>query len=381
MIKGLSRIFWGTILNTVIVGPSLGDELHTVFERGKHLLENELGAKMDVRLEIREDTRWLERGFWAHNSAAYYDRSRKAVAIDPNKCRILLANTKTIRQKEGRLLVLMLHELLHAYQELELVKREKSIRVSGRWLRFVCEGHSLEFSEKLAQEAGVSLPREVEVVSWNEPKSRQFGQVHEAFLYNFLYIKSRTYVRDRCKSVTDFHKLLQRQPSYSEVLTHSDKRSPMSAVPEKYLRSVRLKDTTVTSPIEFDYLDASALLSPKDFENEEMIRAFRGGNCCEIVSRVRVETIVVHYEPQVVSDRVYRHLRTQCVSQFSERHRKVLTTAGLYENRTMVVWTEDGHQNWAFAVKLKGPLVIVVRFPITEDGAKLAKAVLDQLVP
>jgi hypothetical protein len=290
-----------------------GADWRRPFIRAKTVLETELAQPLSVALEqrpIRPAEFPLEGG---GIPVAFLDRDRETLVVDPERCESLLSRARTIRQKEDAAFVLMLHELLHVYQHARM-KEVPQGKVTGRWLRFVCEGHAIEFSHRLALAAG---GKESTLANTEQPASRHFSsdftENRDRLLQSFLYETSRVYVRANCRNLEDFPKLLEKAFTYAEVIGKGDPPTP-SSEPGTRLARFTIPGLEVKRPMGMDYLDAMALVCPERFRQPDSATAYRGGALTELASKENglIAVALFHFARQAAAAKLWQAARERC---------------------------------------------------------------------
>ena len=95
----------------------LPEECKAAFDRAKRTLEAKLGERVAVTLELEPGGQAAVRDDLFSHWVSLLDRKRKVLVVDTARLETLLAKAKTTRQRADGLFVLMLHELIHAYQD------------------------------------------------------------------------------------------------------------------------------------------------------------------------------------------------------------------------------------------------------------------------
>jgi hypothetical protein len=308
-------LFFGLLPLLLATSPPVaeGADCRGAFLRAKKVLEEKVGQPLSATLEqrtIRAAEFPLEGG---GNPVAFFDRDRGTLVVDPERCESLFFRARTIREREDAAFVLMLHELLHVYQHVRM-KEVPQGKLTGRWLRFVCEGHAIEFSRRLALAAGV---KDFTLETAEQPGSRAFSNDftdnREQLLQSFLYETSREYVLANCRNLEDFPKLLEKPLTYAEVIAHGKPPSPTSE-PCARLDRLTVTGREVKRPMEMDYLDAMALVCPEQFGRPESAATYRGGALTEITAKetARIAVAVLHFSRKEAAAKLWQAARVRC---------------------------------------------------------------------
>lgn len=300
MIRNIPR--WGSWVSAVAVLGSWAisgnaADYNVAFVRAKRCAEAAVGSPLDVTLEIRAFTGRdrLPESEYGGSPVAFYEPESRSLAVDPSRCRTaLLAQTKTVREMNDVIFVLLLHELLHAYQA-EVISRLKGEgRCDAKWLRFLCEGHAIHFSRALALKDGVD--RTVLDRVWGSGPRERFSddtrQAAESLRFRLYYVESASFVEKRCKRASDFEVLLPiaRNPfGYAQALGHLPAKS--SERPTELLR--QFLDKVSADAARVDYLEAMAAVAPKAFPSPDVIGSFRGAAAAQYSQAATKQTISV----------------------------------------------------------------------------------------
>jgi hypothetical protein len=234
-----------------------------------------------------------------------FDRQRGIVFIDPNACRqYVFPQMGSVEECSQAVLVLALHEVLHAWQSTMIESRQGRIP-DDRWLRFVCEGHAIEYSERLAIASGVAQDVIAKFhVSDGAIPSKGLDVQRAELLHYFDYVLSRQYVSLISENVADFTSLLERDLSFASVLAAVAKDSGKSPVPTTHAVAATTRPAlrecpktiagfSVSTNRDLDFLDCMAYVAPDLFRELPIAAAFgrsglingrnADGKMCEMV--------------------------------------------------------------------------------------------------
>ena len=320
----LSRL-WNITLFTLALlisttSISYASEDHIFFEayyRAKTTVDVSLKRKLQTSIQVRSVSRDEIVKFGgsevAAHAYAFFDRSRRTIVVDPNRCRSsLFATLRTKQEISNAIFCLMLHELIHVYQDDEI--KNHSPKIQNKWLRFICEGHAVYFSSRIALQAGVS-DNYVNGQSWinsaegikdiDNPVQRRSALSHW-----FLYKISARYIQTKCKEVQDFSTLLKHPLSYEAVLDAISSQDYSNrgdikrlSVPQdnrtEDLHAIVLKLQSMgecphtSPPVDIDYLDAMAYLCPAQFPRVEIASQFDNGLIFEVPTGQKTDAEVM----------------------------------------------------------------------------------------
>jgi hypothetical protein len=218
----------------------------------------------------------------------------------------------SVQECQDAAFVLMLHELIHAYQAQQLEHRT-GLPVNDRWLRFLCEGHAIEFSRRIAAEHGISLETLAKIYQTPPlPTMADLAQRRAGVLFTFDYVLSARYAAKKCHTINDFAGLLDQKLDYATVLDvvapHDDRAStigvpqiPTEGTPDSRSAQDVAETTddnvpgraqgllacclgrsmfggyTLAPPLPLDYLDALIYACPAAFVEPKTAAAFQEG--------------------------------------------------------------------------------------------------------
>src|SRR6266545_747462 len=262
-------------------GPFPSEFFHAAFARAKTALEEHLPYRLEATLDIAEGRQPFGSvdPLSPLEPVAFMRRSEGKIYLSPAKFEKFCASRlKTARAAEDLAFVLLLHELLHVYQD--KVLRTRNARLDPRQLRFFCEGHAVAFAESLARAHRVSEEILAAVRGSVAPRFRgQLEHDRNLLRQHYSYELSARFVRRLGLKVDHFGKLLETKISYPAILGCDLKRLVPSGAAAKQLKvfAKARPDLKLRPVVEIDYFDLCLLLCPPAFDDFALCEGFRGG--------------------------------------------------------------------------------------------------------
>lgn len=317
-------------------------DYHSTFDRAKKSVEIEVKQKLNVQLNIRTIQK-LELGEHYDNTAlsspiALYDRRKRVVVLDSDRLQVFFIKAKNTKDISDLLFLTLVHELIHAYQDTILTSHLAPI-INGRWLRFICEGHALNFSEIICKKN--NIPEEIA-----SSYSRQHAYSFESdsllrrsqLLTNFFYSTSSKYVESQCTKITDFLLLIQTPLSYPHVLKSIEtprrlkvdqaeidsnytgrnliqsKKSSVELIQSAYegINNTTHSRYKVGKPLPLDYLESIAYVCPVAFSDLAVASSFLDSAITEISygQNSTIEVVVLRFDTQNVAKNLWGTIKS-----------------------------------------------------------------------
>ena len=222
-------------------------------------------------------------------AAAAYDDTRRAILVNVDAMRNLsLRVGKTSRLASDAITLILLHELIHAYQHVGSGRQEWL--VEEQLLRVLAEGHAVYHAVRIATEHGMCAEL-IDSVFCGRWRSTWIGSVRlrRMDLVEVMgRIAAREYMRLRWPKIADWSTLVKRQISYAEIIGSWQGRKecmPVSKVPDEDVRTADLLEKLArtcqgkSGPVlKLDYLDTVACLSPAIMNEPGLAISWRGSS-------------------------------------------------------------------------------------------------------
>ncbi len=280
-------------------------DFNGLFARAKRIAEEHLESRVDATLELSErGDGWESQGIGLDMAPfMFWRRADRRVVVSPAQFEtFLLKRSKTAKDAEHLGVLLFVHELFHAYQA-AAIERLGTRVTSGRWIRFVCEGHAVVSTKMVAQSLRVS--DEVFNILRGRKEVRYTGRVEKDRALTreqFYYHLSARFVRDRCSKPSEFPKLLVSPIAYPEVLFCNPGRISPSPRASERLRvlaeSAKFADARPVTAL--DYFEAALLLCPSVFAERDLCEGYRGGALvgCRLEDGSSADVLLLHFRDE-----------------------------------------------------------------------------------
>lgn len=380
----LRHSYWrDSILSVILLAlpcTSQATDYNEAFVRAKQIVEESGPLRLRVRLEQRSIELRDAPLRTACYPVAYFDRTSATLVVDPDRCESFFAVAKTVQERQDAAVLLMLHELIHAYQAVELEK-SPSAKLQDRCLRFVCEGHAIAFSHQLARAAGVRRAiLEPSGESYSPRFCNDFIENQATLLHQFLYLTSSRYVQAKCSGLQDFRMLLNKPLTYAEVLGNRSP-APASTEPRSRIKRLAIGGCTVTEGVDLDYLDAMALICPELFAQADLASAYRAGTLTEVTAgeELLIEVGILHLATEDAATRLWKAGRKRCSSASALATRE--SDRGARSADGEKVWIARGYPgpDRSFLMKRDGDLLLVMDFPARKGADTMVARILSAL--
>ena len=313
-------------------------DYHAHFQKAVEWVNEATGAELAISLEVRavdKDELRASAGTGISVSPfAMFDKRKKLLVVNPNACRAgLFITVRTTKEMDDVLLVLLLHEVLHAYQA-TILDQHPNIGLPPRLLRALCEGHAITFSEAIAKAHGITTSITKNICPPDEmPFNLNSDTRRASLLRHFTYTLGTRCVAGRIGNVRHFDTLLDGTITYAsfseqhpqpvtqpttaataaatEISPPSQRALPIRHI-EDSIKAGMAGYVIGTSPI--DYLDAMAVLAPACFELPAVNHAFKSAVCI----KARHDSSMLNiYVTSFADEAIAKDLFEQCHTYFA----------------------------------------------------------------
>ena len=309
-----------TMCESNLFGADFEGQFETALAWVNQAAQTHLKVSLEVRALNEDETKSITSQSISASPFAVYDRKRNRLIVNPNACRVgLFVSARNVAEMDDMLLVLFVHELLHAYQA-TIIDEKVEGRIPPRLLRCICEGHAMVFSETIAKSHGLATSIADRICPPNTSGFDLDPNVRRArMLQLFTYTIGSRFVSRNSDDVRQFKKLLEGNVTYETICTGEHREattrqasSTNSLSPKGEAVTAKLAElaktevhATAEDITSLDYLDAMAVVAPCCFDLLAVSRAFQGAMCVQAPrsdSGIQRVYIITFNEAQVTKD-------------------------------------------------------------------------------